>query len=148
MYLLDTNVVSTLAPKPREAHPELRDWIRSHHPDLFLSTITISELEAGVAKLVRQGATSRATMIATWIGAVLSLFGNRVLPFDTSEARVAGRLQDRAVAAGTKPGFADVAIAATASARGFTLLTRNVRHFALFGVKLSDPFKSLPSSDD
>ena len=47
-------------------------------------------------------------------------------------------------AAGHTPGFADVAIAATAGSRGLTILTRNLRHFVPLGIEAADPFETLP----
>jgi predicted nucleic acid-binding protein len=144
MYLLDTNVVSALGPDRVKAAESVTGWLRSETESLFLSVVTIAELEAGTAKLRRNGAHRRAKSIAIWIDATVALFGERLLPFGTAEARAAGALHDRARAAGVEPGFADVAIAATASHRGLTILTRNERHFAALGVPLHDPFKTLP----
>ena len=51
---------------------------------------------------------------------------------------------DGARAGGRAPGFADVAIAATAASRGLTILTRNLRHFSPLGAQAIDPFDALP----
>ena len=67
-----------------------------------------------------------------------------VLPFDIGAARIAGALTDRARAAGHAPGFADIAIAATAVNRDPTVLTRNLRHFEPLAVPARDPFRGLP----
>jgi hypothetical protein len=74
----------------------------------------------------------------------LHLYGERILPFDVPAARIAGALSDVARSKGQAPGFADVAIAATAKRRGLTILTTNVRHFAPLGVPFLDPFAGLP----
>jgi toxin FitB len=76
---------------------------------------------------------------------VLHLYGDRVLPFDGSVALIAGGMSDRARAHGPAPGFADIAIAATARRHELTILTRNERHFAPLGVAVIDPFRALPS---
>ena len=144
MYLLDTNVVSALGPGRSTKTEPLADWLRAKTDLLFLSVVTIAELEAGVAKLRRNGTERKAELIGAWIEAVLALFGARVLAFGIAEARIAGALHDRARAAGIDPGFADVAIAATASQHGLLILTRNTRHFSALGVPLHDPFKALP----
>ena len=70
--------------------------------------------------------------------------GGWVLPFDVSSARLAGELLDASRATGRTPGFADVAVAATAASRGLTVLTRSLRHFAPLGAPAVDPFDSLP----
>lgn len=71
-------------------------------------------------------------------------YSRRILPFDLAVARVAGRLSDQARGQGQAPGFADIAIAATARHHGLTILTRNLRHFAPLGVDVIDPFSALP----
>ncbi len=61
-------------------------------------------------------------------------------------ARLLGQLSDQARASGQSPGLADLAIAATAASRGYTVLTRNPRHFRGLGVAAHDPFTSLPAA--
>lgn len=70
------------------------------------------------------------------------LHGDRILPFGIREARHAGAMLDRARA--HDPGFEDIAIAATAAAHGFTVLTANERHFTPLGVPYVNPFRTLP----
>jgi hypothetical protein len=72
------------------------------------------------------------------------LYGDRILPFDVPAARIAGARSDLARSKGHAPGFADVAIAASAKCHGFTILTSNVRDFAPLGVPFLDPFAGLP----
>lgn len=116
----------------------------AHSGELFLSAVTVAEICGGIAKLNRQGSVARAGNIADWLELVLHLYGDRVLAFDAPAARLAGRLTDKARGAGHSPGFADIAIAATAGSRGMTVLTRNLRHFAPFEVSAIDPFETLP----
>ena len=66
------------------------------------------------------------------------------MPFDVPAARLAGLLMDRARATGQAPGFADLAIAATAGVRNLTVLTRNVRHFVPLDIPAINPFELLP----
>ncbi|WP_237152455.1 type II toxin-antitoxin system VapC family toxin [Oryzibacter oryziterrae] len=141
MYLVDTNVLSDLvAPKPR---PDLSDWLDQHSEVLFLSSVTAAEVVAGIAKARRDGATTKARRLDDWWRTVEHLYGDRILAFGLREARHAGEFHDLARAAGRSPGFADTAIAATASVHGLTLLTRNVRHFEVFGLKVVDPFEGM-----
>ena len=116
----------------------------AHANRLFISVITVAEIESGIAKARREGASRKASALANWLEALLMLYGERVLPLDLPGARMAGALSDRARGAGRAPGLADIAIAATAKARGMTVLTRNVRHFAVLDVPVVDPFRSLP----
>jgi predicted nucleic acid-binding protein len=112
--------------------------------DLFLSVVTLAEIEDGVAKLRREGAVKKAAGLAEWLQAVLHWYGERILPVDVAVARVAGGLLDTARGQGQSPGLADVLITATAQCHGLTVLTRNVRHFAVFGGLIRDPFLGLP----
>lgn len=144
MYLVDTDVLSTGAPGRRERSAALVDWMDARSDALFLSTITVAEIQHGIARLKRTGAAERAARLEDWLGLVLHLYGDRVIPFDIAAARVAGPLMDKARAMGQTPGFADLAIAATAVSRKLTVLTRNLRHFAPLDIPAVDPFEALP----
>ena len=113
---------------------------------LFLSAVTIAEIEDGIAKSRREGATRKSSDLAAWLETVLHLYGDRVLAFDVAAARIAGAISDRARGRGQAPGFADIIIAATAQHRGLTILSRDVRHLAPLGVAVVDPFSRLPPS--
>ena len=139
-YLIDTNVISAAAVK----RSELVAWMDSHSAGLFLSAITIAEISEGIAKAKRQGAKRKAADLSGWLRAVLHLYGGRVLPFDSPTAEIAGALADLARGRGHAPGFADVAIAATARHHDLTILSRNARHFVPMDVSVVDPFQRLP----
>lgn len=147
MYLLDTNVVSIVAPARRrtQADEELAGWIVANSADLFLSVVTAAEIENGIARARRTGAHRKAEMLAEWWGEVLHYWNDRILPIDLAVAREAGRLLDRALGAGIDPGFEDVAIAATGGLRGFTVLTLNGKDFRPLGVPFLNPFELLSS---
>jgi predicted nucleic acid-binding protein len=145
MYLVDTNVLSSSSPS-RPAPRALVDWMDAHSVSLFLSVVTIAEVEDGIAKLRRERATRRSRDLTQWLEAVLHLYGDRILGLDTPTARIAGRLSDRARGQGHAPGFADIIIAATARQHGLTILSRNSRHFVPLGVPVLDPYKGLPPS--
>lgn len=113
---------------------------------IFLSVVTIAEIEDGIAKLRREKAARRSKDLAQWLDTVLHLYGDRILAFDTAAARLAGALSDRARGQGHAPGFADIIIAATARQHALTILSRNVRHFEPLGVPVLDPFSDLPPS--
>ena len=145
MYLVDTNVIFAVAPN-RPAFPRLVEWMDVQSAALFLSVVTVAEIEDGIAKLWRERATRRSKDLAQWLEAVLHLYGDRILGVDTSTARMAGRLSDRARGQGHAPGFADIIIAATARQHALTILSRNSRHFEPLGVPVLDPFRELPPS--
>lgn len=144
-YLVDTNVISATAPGTAVKRAELIKWMDSHSPDLFLSAVTIAEIADGIAKAKREGAKRKASELSAWLRTVLHLYGDRVLPFDSPTAEIAGALADLARSRGHSPGFADIAIAATARRHDLTILSRNERHFASMDAAVVDPFQKLPS---
>jgi len=146
MYLVDTNVVSEAAPARSSAHAALVEWMDRHAGILYLSTITVAEIEAGIAKARRQGAGARARSFARWLDQLLHIYGERVLPLDIPTARTAGNLSEFMRSKGVAPGFGDVVIAATAQHHSLTVLTRNLRHFTPMMVPALDPFVTLPPS--
>jgi prevent-host-death family protein len=148
VYLVDTNVLSAGAPTKAKANPDLADWMDRNSECLFLSVVTIAEIEDGIAKTRREGASRRADRLDEWLKTVLHLHSARVLVLDVTVARLAGRLADHARGSGRYPELADLTIAATAQLCGYTVLTRNVRHFRVLGVTVHDPFESLPEATE
>ena len=138
MILLDTVVVSEL----RKARPNLRviAWMRGlREADVFLSVVTIGEIERGIRK-VRD--TEFALALTRWLEELLRFYGDRILPVTPDIARRWGRLSADIGHEG-----ADLLVAATAAAHGLTVATRNLRHFAPTGVTVFDPFKAAVSAD-
>ena len=133
MFLVDTDVLSALAKRRRPANVEV--WLeRRRSADLFVSVISIGEIERGIA-LQRRTDQSFASMLASWVDQILSVYGDRVLPFDLASARRWGQLSATLGHHG-----ADLQIAATALEHGLTVATRNVSHFEPTGVAVFDPF--------
>jgi predicted nucleic acid-binding protein len=143
-YLVDTNIISATAPTAGLQRPELVAWMDAHSDELFLSAITIAEIADGIAKAKREGATRKAADLSAWLQTVLHLYGDRVLPFDGATAEIAGALSDLARGRGHAPGFADIAIAATARRHELTILSRNVRDFAPMDAAVVDSLQTLP----
>jgi predicted nucleic acid-binding protein len=138
-YLVDTNVISVAAPTAA-----VIAWMDAQSSALFLSAVTIAEIADGIAKAKREGATRKASGLSAWLRALLHLYGDRVLPFDVPTAEIAGALSDLARGRGHAPGFADIAVAATARRHDLTILSRNGRHFTPLDVAVVDPFRELP----
>lgn len=144
-WLLDTNVISAFAPGKPARSRTVTQWFESRSARLFLSTVTAAEIGVGVAKLHGAGAQARAAAIAEWFERLLTLYGDRLLPFDLPAARLFGEITHEAARRGHTAGFADAAIAAIARAQSLTVLTSNLRHFTPLGVETLDPFdESLP----
>ena len=115
-----------------------------HSAVLFLSVLTVAEIEDGIAKLRRERAVRKSADLTSWLETVCHLYGDRVLAFDAPTARIAGAISDRARGQGHAPGVADIIIAATAQRHGLTILSRNLKHFLPLGVAAIDPFLALP----
>jgi toxin FitB len=147
VYLVDTDVISAGSPwkaGPREA---LVRWMDEHSSELYLSVVTIAEIDSGIAKARRQRAGRKAADLTAWFETLLHLYAVRILAFDVAAARIAGGLSDLARSRGIAPGFADIVIAATAIAHDLIVLTRDTRHFEPLGVATSNPFEHLPPSN-
>lgn len=137
MFLLDTNVVSELR-KAERADANVRHWAARLSPAvLYLSAISILELEIGVL-LVERRDRAQGKILRTWLEArVLPAFEDRILPIDTAVVRRCAPLHvpdphtDR-----------DALIAATALVHGLTVVTRNSSDFRRTGVKLVNPWES------
>lgn len=142
MYLLDTNVVSLLAPSRRRtpADEELVAWIIERSSDLWLSVITAAEIEDGIANAKRTGATKKAAALAEWWGEIRHYYRSRILPLDLQTATITGQLMTTARATGISPGFEDIAIAATGRQHDLIVLTENEKDFQPLGVSYQNPF--------
>lgn len=132
MYLLDTNVVSELRkPKP---HGGVLAWLESvDDTKLYLSAVTLGEIQAGV-EITREQDAAKAAEIEAWLELVAS--SHNVLPMDAAVFRRWARLMHRT----SNTLYEDAMIAATADVHGLTVVTRNVADFKSFGVPLLNPF--------
>ena len=135
MFLLDTNVISELRQgKPQQSHA-VRAWASTQvAARLFLSAITILELEKGVLALERRKPPEGAAL-RVWLTGVRTAFAGRILPFGENTATVCAALH-----VPNPRAERDAMIAATAIEHGFIVVTRNVSDFAHTGVQLLDPW--------
>ena len=137
MFLLDTVVISELRKPLRQRNPNLVNWIEAvTSQDLFVSVVTIGEIERGIERQ-RQLDPQFAASLAAWLDVVLRTYEGRILPVDIAVARRWGRLSHQVGNKGL-----DLAIAATALENGLAVVTRNVADFERTGVCILDPFGS------
>ena len=137
MYILDTNVVSELRKVGLGKGDEhVAKWAKSVDAvDLFLSVITIQELEIGILLTERRDPPQGA-VFRTWMnGYVLPVFAGRILPIDTAIAQRSARLH----VPDPRP-VRDALIAATALVHGMPVVTRNVADFQPTGVQVLNPW--------
>lgn len=134
-FLVDTNVISELQ-KGERAHPGVRAWMRSRPiSDLFLSVVTLSEIETGILLLARKDAR-QAEGLRLWFDTrVRRQFAGRIIGIDETIA-----LRCAPMHVPNKRPYADSLIAATAQVHDLVVATRNTRHFEPLGVRLVDPW--------
>jgi predicted nucleic acid-binding protein len=137
MYLLDTNVVSELRKaKTGKVNRNVRAWAKSVSAStLYLSVISILELEIGIL-LVERRDHSQGAILRTWMEEhVLPTFKGRILAVDTPVAQKCAAMH-----VPTPRSDRDALIAATAMVHGMTVVTRNVSDFEPTGVAVVDPW--------
>lgn len=133
MYLLDTNIVSELR-KPRR-HGAVVAWIEGiADADLYLSAVTLGEIQAGI-EMTREQDAAKAAELEAWAEQVATSYN--VLPMDAATFRLWAKLMHRQ----SDSVYEDAMIAACARIHKLTVVTRNVGDFARFQVPLFNPFK-------
>ena len=139
MYVLDTDVVSHLR-RPDKGHPNVISWASSAPVTLlFISCVTLHELERGILSIERKDAAQGALLRAWMDQQILIRFSGRILPVDIPVAQRCARLH----VPDPKP-ERDAFIAATALVHGMTVVTRNVEDFKMTGVEVLHPWEWRP----
>ena len=137
MYLLDTNVISELRQGKAQQSPQVRAWAaRQPASQLFLSAITLLELEKGVLVLERK-TPPQGSALRAWLTGVRASFAGRILPFTENAAVLCAAMH-----VPDPKSERDALIAATALEHSMTVATRNVRDFEGTGVVLVNPFEA------
>ncbi len=138
MYILDTNIVSELRKvKLGKANPNVAKWAESVDvAALYLSVISIQELEIGVLLAERRDPAQGAILRAWMTDQVLPAFSKRIISIDVKIAQQSALLH----VPNPRP-VRDCLIAATALVHGMTVVTRNVADFQLAGLAVINPFE-------
>jgi predicted nucleic acid-binding protein len=135
MYLLDTNVISELRQGKPQQSQAVRAWAAGQTSGrLFLSSITILELEMGILALERR-TPPQGSALRAWLAGVRDAFAGQILPFTELTAPIFAALH-----VPNTRSERDAMIAATAKEHGFTIVTRNVSDFADVGVDIINPW--------
>jgi toxin FitB len=139
MILIDTNVISELW--KAEPNPDVLAWVDAQTVEtLYLSAITVAELRFGLATMPEG---KRRTIYQERLeNEVLPTFTGRVLPFDLDASQAYADLMARAKAEGKAIGKADGYLAATASACGLMVATRDISPFEAAGLKIVNPWQA------
>ncbi|BDM72101.1 ribonuclease VapC [Streptomyces nigrescens] len=138
IYLLDTNVISEISVRPRPA-PEVVSWAKSlPSGNMYLSVITIGEIEAGIAAAPD---SKRRAHYAQALDDLRQEYQDRIAPIDEPGAIAYVKLHRRLKAAGTNIDPADALIAATAIANDWVVATRNAKHFERTGATVVNPWE-------
>lgn len=138
MILLDTNVISEpLRPKPEQ---RVIEWLDTQPAEiLYLSSITVAELRAGVALL--PDGRRRHLLHENLEDVILPIFTGRILPFDFSCTQAFAEIIARARQTGLAISTADCYIAAIAATNRFALATRDTSPFAAAQVSVVNPWE-------
>jgi len=139
MYLLDTNVVSELRKAPTgKADPNVIKWASNTHPEmLYLSVITVLELEMGILLMERRD-QHQGSLLRRWLEhQVLPAFDGRILSVDTAVARKCAELH-----VADRRAERDATIVATASIHRMKVVTRNVADFDQSAIEIVNPWLS------
>jgi len=137
-YLLDTCVVSELRKRPGVVDPGVLRWAQEHPArDLYISVVTIQEIELGILRRERRD-PEQGVVLRRWLDdGVLAGFDGRILPVDIEVARAAARLH----VPDPRP-ERDAFIAATAAVNSMEVVTRNIADFEPTGVPFLNPWRA------
>ena len=129
-WLLDTCALSEYAKKAPA--PEVIAWLdEQDEANLFISVISLGEIEKGILKL-RKTEPRRGQKLTAWLGKLEQRFAGRILPLDAAALHVWAQIAAHAELAGQPVPVMDSLLMATAQCHGLTVVTRNVQDFALY----------------
>ena len=133
-FLLDTDVLSQL--QKRKPDDRVVEWLGGRRSEeLHISVLSVGEVRRGATNLRDRGDLRQALTLERWLGDLLEMFRDRIVPVSLEVSDAWGGLGMRSA-----PPAVDGLIAATAIVHGMTMVTRNAKHFGLTGVRMVNPF--------
>lgn len=127
-WLLDTCALSEYAKKAPAS--KVIDWLdEQDEASLFISVITLGEIEKGILKL-RASDLHRSQKLTAWLGKVEQRFAERILPLDAAALHVWAQIAAQSELTGQPLPIMDGLLMATAQCHGLTVVTRNIQDFA------------------
>ena len=136
-YLLDTNIISEIITK--QPHQKVLDFIENlPEENIYLSVITIGEIKFGIQKVQ---SPSRKKQLLLWLeNDLLQRFDGKIININTATMLTWGEINQHLQSIGRTVSIMDSLIAATAITNQMTLVTRNVKDFNNFNLKIINPF--------
>jgi toxin FitB len=132
-YLLDTNVVSELRKKVPSNN--VIDWFASIHPSqLYLSCLTVGEIKVGILKLAKKDKEASLKLMK-WLNSLTADYAKQIIGIDLETSEEWAELMSI-----DSSNAIDSLIAAQAKQGNMILVTRNIRHYSMFDIRLLDPF--------
>ena len=130
MFLADTNLISEA--RQRRPQTQVLDWLTEHEADLFISAVTVAELQSGIS-LLEDGRKKQA--LQEWFDTLRNLYRGAILAFDEPVAITWGKMNANLTRKGRRLPASDSFLAATALHHHLTIATRNEKDFVGAGVK-------------
>jgi hypothetical protein len=132
-YLLDTNIVSEL--RKKTPNTNVVQWFHGiNHENLYISCLTIGELQFGAQKKLKSDII-QGQLLIKWIDDLVSIYNEQIIDIDISVSEEWGRLLNI-----DSSNAIDSLLAAQSIICNMTLVTRNIKHFKMFDIKLINPF--------
>jgi predicted nucleic acid-binding protein len=141
-WLLDTRLFKHLAPGEGFRKPSFRDWVSASAGPIFLSIISVVDINARIQKVHDTPQEPRRAELDAWLERIVAHYGDRIHPVDAEVAKLAGVLMNRSQALGGWR-LSDPLLAATAKIHGHALVTERKSDFIPMksGIELWDPFE-------
>ncbi len=135
-YLLDTNIVSESS--KRKPNAQVIAWLdQLGAANMYIASVSLGEIARGIALLEL---TQRKTELELWYNDMRQSTQTQIVSADAEIFECWAQQHAKLSKQGKTPSLLDTLIAATTIVKDFTLVTRNVKDFQMFSIKLENPF--------